>query len=82
VWNVDGMLDGMTPEQFDEWIAFRRIEPDPEERLREIVKLGFSALCAAWGSKLELEMLDPWAKEPEAMGPGQAASVMRQAFGL
>lgn len=81
------MLDRMTPRQFDEWIAFRRIEPDPDERLRVIVTTGFLALCHAWGVDLEPEDFDPALKDQpetsdEMMSPDQAAAAARMAYGF
>jgi len=61
------MLDGLTPEQFDEWLAYREVEPDPLERLIEILKLGFVAVCASWGMHIRPEDIDPMA----ANSPGQ-----------
>lgn len=76
----------MTPQEFDEWIAFRRIEPDPDERLRVIVTRGLHGLCRAWGMELEPEDLDPALKdEPkpsEEMTPDQAAAAMRMTYGF
>jgi hypothetical protein len=75
------MLDDMTPRQLAEWIAFRNLEPDPTERICFILKLGFAALCNAWGGKVEPDDFEPKRAEtkPEpAMSPNQAA----MAFGM
>lgn len=83
---MDAMLDRMTPQQFDEWVAFRRIEPDPDDRLRVIVTTGLLALCKAWGTDLEPKDLDPVLKDkPEdtpMMTPDQAAQAARMAYGF
>jgi hypothetical protein len=77
------MLDEIPPEVLDEWIAYRRIEPDPDERLRVIVTTGLTALCNAWGMKLTPEDLDPMLREAEAqeVTPEQAEVMMRAAYG-
>lgn len=76
------MLADVDPRDFDEWVAFRRIEPDPDERLREILKLGISAICGALGHEVSPETVDPWndAKSDALAGPGQAAAAMKQRF--
>lgn len=79
------MLDGLTPRQFAEWIAFRRLQPDPLDRLIRIVKLGFAALCNSWGAKLEPDDLDPLKPEqrsgPDAVTPEQGAALFSTVFG-
>jgi hypothetical protein len=63
------MLEAMTPEQRDEWIAYRQIVPDPIERLIEVCKRGLALLINAWGGKIEPDDLDPMEhEEPEATG--------------
>ncbi|KKM87080.1 hypothetical protein LCGC14_1272510 [marine sediment metagenome] len=75
------MLDELSPEQFDEWIAYRSIEPDPWERLIAIVKKGFSALCHAWDMKMEPDDFDPMAEQKsENISPEEAARQVRQAY--
>ena len=65
------MLDGLTPEQFDEWLAYDVVEPDRLARLIEIVKLGFAALCSSWGLNLGPDDFDPQAKAEAAAAPGR-----------
>lgn len=43
----------------DEWLAYRRIEADPDERLRRILITGLMAIAAGVGVKLSPEDLDP-----------------------
>ncbi|KKM69741.1 hypothetical protein LCGC14_0954400 [marine sediment metagenome] len=75
------MLDELSPEQFDEWIAYRSIEPDPWERLIAIVKNGFSALCHVWDMKMEPDAFDPMAEQKsENIAPEEAARQVRQAY--
>jgi hypothetical protein len=82
--DIERQLDGLSPREFDEWVAFRRIEPDPDDRLREIVKLGFAALCRAWGMEISPHDLDPWAEDEaaELVSPNQAAATFRQHYGF
>lgn len=57
--DVEGLRQSMTPEQMDGWIAFNRLEPLGVERLIEVLKLGFAAVCGAWGAELEPDNFDP-----------------------
>ncbi len=73
--DMDKRLDGLSPEAVDEWVAFRRLERDPDEWLREIVKRGFAAVVAASGGKIDPDDIDP-AKEEKAtpvVSPREAA---------
>ena len=83
--NVDKWLDTIEPRQFDEWLAFRRLEPDPDERLREILKMGLASLLHAWGVKIEPHMLDPVSQKPEAsvqhVSSEHALGMLRSAYG-
>jgi hypothetical protein len=74
------MLDEIEPGQFDELIAFREIEPDPDERLREIVRMGFKLVLNAQGKDVPDEMLDPWYEEPES-DQDQVVSLLRSRHG-
>lgn len=49
----------MTPAQMDEWLAYRQIEPEPTERIIEVLKRGFNVLASSWGAKLDPDKLDP-----------------------
>jgi hypothetical protein len=77
------MLADVSPREFDELIAFRRIEPDPDERQRQILKLGFAAVCSALGRDISPEVFDPWdeSQSAAAVGPAQAAAAVRSRFG-
>ena len=74
--DVDAMLDGIAPETFDRWVAFRKLELDPDEWLREILKRGFAALCNCQGAKVTPDDFDPAkdTKEPELVSPREAAA--------
>ncbi len=80
--DVDAMLDRITPQQFDEWVAFFIVEPDVWTRQREILKRGFAAM--AWG-KVEPDAFDPSAESNviadmgSEASPEQAAAMLRMA---
>jgi len=74
------MLDRMTPGEFDGWLAYWKIEPDPARelwRIREILKEGFAALCTAWGAKVEPAAFDPVQEEQQ---DEQGAPVAREEY--
>jgi len=77
------MLDTVTPKQFDEWIAYKSLEPDKLDRLRVILLRGFECLCNAWGAKIGAKDLDPFYEEQEAeeVTPAEAAKRMKAAYG-
>lgn len=82
------MLDGVTPKQFDEVVAFDRLEPDPDDRLREILLRGLLALCSAAGMECTRKQLDPYDEtesaedEPQDVTPEQAEAMFRTAYGV
>lgn len=67
----ENLLQTLTPEQFDEWIAYLAVEGDPFIRVVEVLKLGLCATASAFGGKLGLEHLDPW---HETQPAGEAAT--------
>jgi len=77
------MRDGMTPAEFDKWIAFRQLSPDKMERLICICKVGFCLLANAWGAKIEPDDLDPQPteKNEQTASPEQAAMIARMTLG-
>jgi hypothetical protein len=78
--DVDAWLGTITPEQFDEWMAFERIEGNEMARLREIIKVGFASLCP--GGKVQPDDFDATAlAEQGHVTPNQAARVFRQHAG-
>ena len=75
--DVDRLMDELTPEEFDQWLAYRQIEPDPADRLIEIVKRGLFLLCNSWGARVKLEELDPGHVEPNSLAtPNQAVAIL------
>ena len=74
------MLDTVDSRRFDEWVAYKRLEPDKLDRLLEILLRGLTFLCNAWSDgKVEFKDLDPWYKdpEPEFVSPDEAARRMK-----
>lgn len=61
------MLGEIEPGQFDELVAFREIEPDPDDRLLGVVRRGFQYVLATLGCEIEQKDLDPWYEEPETV---------------
>lgn len=62
--DVDRILNEIEPRQFDELVAFRKIEPDPDDRLLGVVRRGFQAVLSTMGCEVELKDLDPWYEDP------------------
>ncbi len=81
--DVNAMLDTVTPRQFDEWVACKKLEPDKLDRLRVILLRGLECLCNARGAKITGKDLDPYYEDEEVVEttPEQAAKMMREAYG-
>lgn len=85
------MLDTLTPAEFGELMAADIVDPDPQERIAEILKLGFAATTWAkvkpedFEPKYELAASDqPEAassNSEEALSPNQAAAFAAMTFG-
>lgn len=88
------MLDTLTPQEFDELMAADIVEPDPLERIAEILKLGFAMESAMWGGKLKPDIFEPKyelvtsdssvvakGNGEEALSPNQGAAFAAMAFG-
>ena len=75
--DVDTMLMGMTPRQFDEWCAKDAIEPIGTRSVCDILsKLG-QILSAANGHALSDIDFRPWAKQIEtALTPAESAKAI------
>lgn len=77
------MLGEVEAAVFDEWVAYRSIEPDPLERIAEILKLGFAGLCTLWSKgRVDPEKFDPKPRKDRPLGPGQAAALVRSRVNL
>ncbi|MGA2035881.1 MAG: hypothetical protein ABSG68_26840 [Thermoguttaceae bacterium] len=83
ILDVDRWLETIAPERLDEWEIFQRIEPDPLDRLREVLKMGFALLAAGLGiSKVTPEFFDPVKPEEAApVGAREAAGMLRRSAG-
>jgi hypothetical protein len=68
------MLDGIERKQFDEWLAYRELEPDPIDRIVSILRLGLCAVANAWGGKLEPQHIDPDLAREMSEASGQTDS--------
>lgn len=80
------MLSRMTPQQFDELIAFNSIEPIGNENMYQLVALIGVKLVAAWGGDVEdiVKLVDGNAtekKQTQHASPNQAAAFMKAAMG-
>jgi hypothetical protein len=73
--DVARQLARLAPEEFDEWVAYNRIEADGVDRLAQILKLGFAAVCAAGGMRVDYDSFDPLS--PEKLEKRAAAPVAR-----
>lgn len=62
----------------DRWAAYFGMEIDREERIIEILKLGFASLCRAWGVEIKPSDLDPAPDSTEEkQTPDQAVAMLR-----
>jgi hypothetical protein len=63
--DVDGMLDSMTPKQFDEWCLKDRVEPIGEEASRHILALIGVTIARSFGGAKDVtvENFMPWLKQ-------------------
>lgn len=69
------MLDGLIPGEFDEWLAYREIEPDQLDRIITILRLGFTYLCNAWEMKIEPHHVDPYLEQEDGQKRGGVSEV-------
>lgn len=79
--DVDGMVEGLSPRAFDEWLAYRQIVPDPMDRLIEVCKRGFVILANAWGAKVKPNELDPMEFEEPEGSAAQVKAILSGALG-
>jgi hypothetical protein len=87
---VDEMLEGMTPEKFDEYVAMDRIIPFGDEKICWVLAMGFAALmdriAAAVGDKdakpINPKKFIPWIKQKKKskyVNPNAAAAAFKMA---
>lgn len=67
------MLDSLTVEEWNEQLAYDSIECDPLERIAAILKLGFAAICQAWGAELTVDHFEPLASRKTGASEGYVA---------
>jgi len=82
--DVDAWLDELTPEQLAEWRAFRQIEPNPIERLREVLKRFAASQCVGPDRQpVEPAEFDPWddSDETAEVSPDAAVAGLKAATG-
>jgi hypothetical protein len=77
------MLSEVSPEQFDEWVAFDRIEMDPIDRLRVIAKFGLAAISRGLpANPSDLDPVKPVeTTTPNTHTPEQAIAAIGLAYG-
>ena len=83
--DVERQLAQITPQEFDRIVAYERIEPDPPERLREIIKLGICLLARCWGAEIEPKQIDPWHEEADTdviTDANQMVALLKQTIGV
>jgi len=81
--DVDALLDTVTPQEFDEWVAYKKLEPDKLDRLRTIITTGLLALCNSWDCKMKPKDLDPILKDEEQaeeVTPEEAIRRMKEVY--
>lgn len=85
--DVDGMLDRMTPQQFDEWVVKDRIEPIgyATEMLSLIAYMMACYMKAEDSEPVKHEDFAPWIKyrpKQDQQETQQARTMMRSIFGI
>lgn len=74
----------MTPLQAAKWQAYRHLQPDPHERICDILKRGFAILVSAWGGECDENDLEPYLEKKRVeklASPDQMAAVASMALG-
>ena len=80
---MDRLLSEVSPEQFDEWIVFDRIEGDALERTRIILKYGLAAISQQMPvNPDDLDPIKAEKLEPANMSPQQAIAALATAYGV
>ena len=82
--DVDGMLDRMTPEQFQEWCAKDEVEPiGYSSRMLGMIGFMLATYMAGESSDVNANDFMPWEKfAPEAKPQNQqAAAIIRSVIG-
>jgi len=86
--DVDGMLDSMTPQQFQEWCAFDRVDPIGNQGLCDTIANFAVVVCNGLGAEINQGDLMAWVKpwgtsktSGRAISPNQAAAMVKGMFG-
>jgi len=74
-------LDEMTPEQLDEFAALDVVEGTGINRVCDVLALGFTALCRAWGTSAEPHWFLPGDDGIQEVEPDQMSDMFRAQFG-
>jgi len=74
-------LDEMTPGQFDEFAALDVVEGTGINRVCDVLALGFTALCRAWGTSAEPHWFLPGDDGIQEVEPDQMSDMFRAQFG-
>lgn len=81
--DINGMLDSMSPQQFDEWCAKDLIEPIGGSRTIELLLAKVCQMVAgALGVELTISDLMPWCQpaRERALSPRQSAAAITAAL--
>lgn len=73
------MLESMTAQQFDEWVAYYSLEPFGAEGIKPVIAAAGSAICHAFGAETmpwDILGIDEPTKE---VTPNEAATFFRGA---
>lgn len=79
--DVDGMLEDMSPQELDEWLAYYTVEPFGAEHLAGVVANAASAVCHALGAKVTPWMILGKEESQQELTPNQAAAFFRASNG-
>lgn len=77
---ADDLLTTITPQQYDELLAYDHVEGIGNERLVKTVAIGMAAICRSLGSPIDWWHLIPGEEEPKQDASPEAAAKMFGAF--
>jgi hypothetical protein len=72
-YDVDAMLESMTSQQFDEWVAYYKLEPFGYEPVKDTIANAGAAVCHAFGAKVMPWMILGKDEPKNEVAPNQAA---------
>lgn len=79
--DVDAMLESITSQEFDEWVAYYRLEPFGYQAMIDVVANAAAAVCHALGSKVMPWMITGAEEPQETVSPNQASAMIRKLHG-